>query len=298
MYRQSNTKNSLSIVPIIIWYNPETLGENIVIENINTYSAYFEKVIIVDNSKENNSALCSKISNSIYIPNYENLGIAKALNQGCQKAIEMNFEWVLTMDQDSMWADKESLLHFLFKTEELAKISDKNVSFSPSMINIYTKKEDIVLNKKENNYSNEKIVWTSGNIVKLSAWAKVGGYNESLFIDDVDHEFCYKLGEENYNIIRINDAYMNHSLGEHKEGRKYYILKSLGEHKGVRYYYMVRNCLYMRKRFPKFWKDYNRFYFLLKIVCSRILLLRFSDLIYIYKGIKDAKKNKYGKYLG
>ena len=37
-----------------------------------------------------------------FVFNSENLGIAKALNQGIEIAIKEKFEWVITMDNDSI----------------------------------------------------------------------------------------------------------------------------------------------------------------------------------------------------
>jgi glycosyltransferase involved in cell wall biosynthesis len=70
------------------------------------------------------------------MPNFKNLGIAKALNQGCKKALELNYDWALTMDQDSRWDDREDLLHYLDRTEKLFLYEDKNISFSPYMISL------------------------------------------------------------------------------------------------------------------------------------------------------------------
>lgn len=36
-----------------------------------------------------------------YIPLYDNKGLAVALNVGCRKAAQLDYEYVLTMDQDS-----------------------------------------------------------------------------------------------------------------------------------------------------------------------------------------------------
>lgn len=39
----------------------------------------------------------------IYIPLFENTGIARALNIGCEKALSDGFSWGMTMVQDSFW---------------------------------------------------------------------------------------------------------------------------------------------------------------------------------------------------
>ena len=44
---------------------------------------------------------------------------------------------------------------------------------------------------------------TSASLVPVSAWNDVGGFNEELFIDFVDHDFCAKLKEHGLSLIHI-----------------------------------------------------------------------------------------------
>ena len=45
----------------------------------------------------------------------------------------------------------------------------------------------------------ERVI-ASGNIINLQAWNKVGRFDNSLFIDEVDHDFCHRLTQEKYKI--------------------------------------------------------------------------------------------------
>ena len=62
---------------------------------------------------------------------------------------------------------------------------------------------------------------TSASLVPVSAWNDVGGFNEELFIDFVDHDFCAKLKEHGYRILQIGSVKLSHELGK---GKKYSIL--------------------------------------------------------------------------
>lgn len=269
-------KKSMRIAPVVIWFDPEKMGENIASENIKTYSERFLHVIIVDNSANNHMMLCSEITNAVYIPNYENKGVAAALNTGCQKALEMGFDWVLTMDQDSRWNDAENLSRYLMQAGQLFSEEEKNVSFSPNM-----KRGDKAPKKSDVEFENVQIAWTSGNLIKLDAWKDIGEFNEMLFVDEVDHEFCYRLRAAGYNIIKVNNAFMNHKIGRHK---------------GLRMYYIVRNVLYMKKHWPTFWMYYKRKSYLRNLFLKKAAGLKITDLFYMYEGIRDARNNKFGKY--
>jgi rhamnosyltransferase len=265
----------MKIVPIIIWYNPDKIVR--IKNNIEIYSNHFENVIIVDNSSYNNEHLLENINNALYYPNYENVGISKALNIGCERAVENGFEWVLTMDQDSSWSNTEELHRYIQIAEKLYLINTKNISFSPSM----KRMNEIIQKGNDESFQYTKIIWTSGNILNLKAWLDIGKFNEQLFIDDVDHEFCYRLRSRGYHLINIQHCYLNHEIGEHRD---------------VRMYYIVRNCLYMKKYWHEFWTEYNRFSYLVKLFIDKFIHIKIKDLYYMVKGLIHAKKGIYGKY--
>src|SRR5674476_528755 len=112
---------------IVIWYYP-TL-ENM--DNINSYIDNVHKLIIIDNSDVDNSALLSGFNNSkiLYIANKENRGMAAALNQGCRIGINSGAEWVLTMDQDSSFLEN-NLSAFIQYVNEYSDF-DKVAIFAP-----------------------------------------------------------------------------------------------------------------------------------------------------------------------
>ena len=86
----------MKLATIVVFYYPS--DDNI--KNINTYLDEVEKVFVVDNSDDDVIRLKStkKIE---YIKFYENKGIAQALNEGAKRARDLNFKWLLTLDQDS-----------------------------------------------------------------------------------------------------------------------------------------------------------------------------------------------------
>lgn len=288
----------MKIACVVIWYNPEKLGPNTAIQNILNYSEYFGHIFIIDNSNNNNNDLAVQIPNSVYIPNFKNLGIARALNQGCEKAMESGYDWVMTMDHDSNW-NKENLLLYLSESEKLALIDEKNVSFSPLLIgNKRSILSDIIHkiikeNKSKSNamYQFVDRVITSGNILKLAIWKLLDGFNVSLFIDEVDHEFCYRLRERGYKIIEIHTCSMFHNLGTNKR----YFFPHPCQHQGVRIYYIVRNMLFVKKNYYIYFIKFNYQQFLFSIMVE-ILFFHFSDYKYFYRGMKDGYNNILGKY--
>lgn len=287
----------MKLAAVVVWFNPD---QNCV-ENIKSYISLVDKIYIIDNSSKNNQFLIEKVSNSEkikYIANNENLGIAYALNIGCKMAVNSDFEWVMTMDQDSFWTENELKKYiFLIETKE----SDI-VSFSPNckiskkaaiMLQIYHK----IRNKKVNDecVSKEKLcdmVITSGNILKLKVWQEVNGFNNSLFIDEVDYDFCFKIREHGYKILKINEVNMEHSLGN----PRMYFFPCVSYHTGIRIYYINRNLIYML-HYHKQYAEKNG-YKIIKHwrVLELLFNLRLRDLIFLIKGRLDAKKGHFGSY--
>ena len=281
--------NVTNLACVVIWYNP-TIDA---VKNIQKYSIHFERIFIIDNSFSNNSNLAEKISNSTYLSNNSNLGIAKALNIGCNFALNNNFEWCMTMDQDSSWEHDELTLFF----SEIEKIDNQEImSFAPSHTNAIKSQVGYVIDSKKNgskhNFLFKNKVMTSGNLINLKTWNLVGKFNELLFIDEVDHEFCYRLNNSGFKICEFQNIFMIHTLGNVKRT----FLPRPCKHSGVRLYYIFRNILYIKKMFPFYYKIEKYRRYMTFAIIQKILEFKFKDLKYIHQGKKAFKHNNFGAY--
>jgi rhamnosyltransferase len=290
---------------IVIWYNPEKLGENTAIKNILTYSNSFAKIYIIDNSTEDNSKLANQVSNSRYIPNFGNLGIAKALNQGCEAAINDGYIWAMTMDQDSSW-DSKYIAEYTNEANRIYQTDNFVRSFSPDTVNqnevhsilgtirrrFLKKNNTEKKNDPENEFEYVDRVISSGNIINLEMWKTIGGFNNALFINDVDYDFCYRAIQSGYKIVKIHKCNMNHVDGE---PRWSFFPHAFWYHK-ERIYYLVRNKYYILKNHPQFARKYKYKTTIRRILFEKLFFLEFDDLKYILKGIVDGKHNIYGKF--
>ncbi|MGL5931835.1 MAG: glycosyltransferase family 2 protein [Cetobacterium sp.] len=277
-----------SICAVVVWYNPTKE----MIENIKSYINFVDKVYIVDNSNLSNINLLENIDSKKceYVSNLENLGIAKALNIACEKAIKEEYDWILTMDQDS-WFEQDGLEKYFGIVNK--KIKDVAI-FCP--VYKYTHNREILKTKKITLKEISKVI-TSGNLVNLDVYLKVGKYNEDFFIDQVDFEFCKKIEKQNKKIIEVGSIFLNHSLGDSEEkkflGKKILITN----HSPIRRYYMSRNILYMIKRYPEL-----RLKYLVFMCLEFIKIIFFEKNVYIKikyfrKGVLDFYCNKRNKFI-
>lgn len=140
---------------------------------------------------------------------------------------------------------------------------------------------------------------TSGNLVRTEVFNKVGLYEEKLFIDYVDHEFCLRLKKNNFKIFLVKNAFLYHKLGEISQ--KKILIKSVTftNHSYIRRYYITRNRIYV-------WRKYFHIapeWVIKDIIGSiketiKIILFESDKILKInmmIKGVFDSFKNKYGK---
>ena len=277
----------MKIPATVIWYNPT--NENI--DNIKTYLNHFEKLFIIDNSKSSNRGLAETLESIKVEYTYnkgKNLGISSALNLACEKAKKEGFSWILTMDQDSSF-DSEDVKEYL---KIFDQIQNNNIGIiSPNHI----LKNDIVKLEDNKMFIDTDHVMTSGNLLNLFVWEKVGKFDENLFIDEVDSEMCYRMIEKGYQIKQLNKIKMYHELGN-LEKRNFFFRKiSVLNHNYIRKYYIMRNKFYMFKNYKRYRLRYG--YYILsdffKVVVYEKDKIR--KLKFMFKGIKDFFQNKMGE---
>lgn len=277
----------MKLAAVIVLYNPEE--KNIL--NINHYLEEINKLYIVDNSDDKIERVKStkKIE---YIKLNENTGIAYALNLGAKKAIQENYKYLLTLDQDT----KINSQIIKEMKEYLIKNKDKKLG----LISPYQK-----VNCDEKLETKEKIedrieVMTSGNIINLDVYTKIGGFKDWLFIDCVDTDYCMNLHKNGYKVLRLNNILVEHELGHlviHKLFKKKYYCYN---HNPIRRYYIVRNNLYINAMYKDLYPEYCAW--LLKVQkgqVKRILVFeknKIKKLMMMFKGYQDYKKGIKGKY--
>jgi rhamnosyltransferase len=161
-------------------------------------------------------------------------------------AYDEGYAWLLTMDQDSYF-EQEEIEQYFSNFKELFYHQNKVGVVAPSFNKSQFAPGPAAL------YSEVPTVITSGSLMQLSLWQEAGGFCEKLFIDEVDHEYCYRLKEKGYTIVQFPNIFLCHRLGTTKTGG---YLGSVAKRERVihsprRVYFMVRNYLYVRRLYRK-----------------------------------------------
>lgn len=94
---------------------------------------------------------------------------------------------------------------------------------------------------------------SSGSLISLAALERIGGFDESLFIDYVDVEFGLRCQHAGLSSWIVKSATMTHAIGE---APLRFGPWSLPSHSGLRRRYQARNAILLMRRpwVPMIWK--------------------------------------------
>jgi len=282
----------MKIAACVILYNPNEP----VISNIQSYIHHLDKLYLIDNSESINTNLqevYNPLVNTIIIRNGINEGIAKRLNQACDLAIKNEFDYLLTMDQDSYF-DETSIAEYFQCIKNFDKI--ENIAMFGVNYESQTRKENC-------KHSSVKFLITSGSIINLNAYKHIGSFDENLFIDFVDMEYCFRSISNGYQIIRFSNIFMHHEIGEVTHKRSFKNLKSSTRsiHSTTRLYYMTRNFLYLNKKYKNQFREELKTYRkdLINRIKNKLLYhsARYKTLKSLFRAFKDYRNIRMGKQL-
>lgn len=287
----------MKLAGVVVLYNPNNEVKN----NINSYIDSLDVLYVVDNSPTNNSKKF-KGKKIKYIFNGGNLGIAAALNIGAKNAIKDGFEWLLTMDQDSCFdvSSIEQMIEFLEKMKK-DKFVKKIVNTEYEKIGLISPFHltSIEINNDPRGIDSPLNVMTSGNIINLKAYEKIGGFKDWLFIDAVDFDYCLNLRNYHYDIIRLNYIRLNHNLGNPVFKKVLFKQMYSLNHSPIRRYYMVRNRHYLNDLYKNDFPDYCKLELSrTKREAIKIILCennKIKKLRAMFDGYRDYKKGVKGE---
>lgn len=227
----------MNIAGVVILYHPDIQQ---LLENIQTYLSGLKQLYVYDNSETKSPGIeeaLNKINPAIQYKYFNvNEGIAKRLNQAMDQAALNQYDYLLTMDQDSSFkaGDFEKYKNMI-QSSTFDHVAQFGVNCQP----------DFTLPKDQPEEALTLI--TSGSILNLALTKNVGPFNEALFIDFVDAEFSYRVIQNGYSNLMFSNIVLIHALGTLVEGRGLSNFKKSMRiiHTPTRVFYIVRNGLHL-----------------------------------------------------
>lgn len=271
---------------IIVAYNPdERLQKNV--QNLSCCNI-LRDIIVVDNSTEESKIIqqISVLDKVTVISCHGNKGIAYAQNIGIAEAEKKKYKWALTLDHDTI-VDNRLLEKYY------AHIENNDCS---NIAILSTDYYDIGADKLAFNNGEPveaELVISSGSLINIDIFNKLGRMKEHYFIDQVDNEYCYRVLKNKYQIIVLPGSSMEHRLGNIKQVHVLGFKFHLYNQPPIRTYYRTRNCIY----FIREYKDISLTCKKMKSLCIDFIKLLFEDDTYrksveffrgIYHGLTDT----------
>jgi rhamnosyltransferase len=226
---------------VVILYHPD---QQQVLVNMESYLPYLEKLYIIDNTGTP-SIVPPSSEKVIYLVNSFNEGIGSGLNKAASLALAEGFSWLLTMDQDSYFEAPQAVSYFegaFPMIDSLKEIAIASPNHGPTPENMMEQLVEVTA------------TITSGSLIRLSVWEEVGGFDPGLFIDEVDHEYCYRVQLKGYKVVKAPFVQLSHQLGTLKM-RGYlgvFAKRPRIVHNPQRVYYMVRNFYAVRDKYRRY----------------------------------------------
>lgn len=241
---------------VIVTYNPNVFKFNELLVSI---QGQVDNIFIIDNNS-NDFNISSQQDKIHFLKLDSNVGVARAQNIGIKLSISKGSGFVVLSDQDTIYPSD-----YVKNMTETFDLCDSFGVISPLFNDIssdmglfgfdipgkfFWKRE---FPKKKLNMLNHSIA--SGMVIRSSLFINVGFFNEELFIDWVDFEWCWRVRRNNYYIVGNAEVIINHTLGDRFVN---FLNKRITVKENVdRYYYITRNSFFLAlfsKHLPVFYR--------------------------------------------
>lgn len=301
-----NSERCHDVAAVLVTYNPDL---EVLDASVEAVADQVSAVFIVDNGSVN---ICSDWLNRLkerlagrlhFLPQSINLGIGAGHNIGIRQAQEHGCAFVLLLDQDSQVSpDMVARLRLSYiKLSEGGilvgalgpRYRDSDNGALSQFVRVGFLGFTLLSCDSVNSVVEADFLVSSGSLLSVSTIESVGLMDESLFIDHVDTEWCFRAKAKGFHLFGVCDAVMTHTLGEQRKEIWFLRRRNVPFHSPYRYYYIFRNSisLYHRPYMPLSWKlaDIAR--------CLKMIIFfgltapnRFDCLRMMVRGIVDGLK--------
>jgi rhamnosyltransferase len=251
MNQRAPDLHGADVCAIVVTYHPDAAFQI----RLNSVSAQVGTIVIVDNgSADGERDMLSEAASDPKIDlvfNLDNLGVARALNIGIQRAVTLGYSWVLLLDQDSrvdpgMVRTLLGIQASFPDREQLAVVGSNYADVTkrtPGAIDDEALGDD---------WEEVEFVITSGSLLPLAAYFAIGPFREEFFIDYVDEDYCLRAKARGYRVIRSRKHLMSHAIGSPTLHKMFWVKKWTTNHSPDRRYYIARNNTVLLREYGNF----------------------------------------------
>jgi rhamnosyltransferase len=257
------------VVAVTVAFNPDTAR---LAAQLGALHGQVDEILILDNASDERveDALRGRLGDEPgatpvkFITLDRNEGVARGFNIGARHAAAIGARFVLLLDDDSVPAP-DMVARLLEGYRQGAALAGTVAAVGPRVNDPRDPREYPFIrlgwlhNPRVRCGGSRGIVAcdfliSSGSLVALDALQSVGEFDEPLFIDSVDLEWCCRARARDFALYGVCAACLDHRLGDRR--RVFLGFVQLVVHSPARIYYMTRNrfLLYRRPYMPLKWK--------------------------------------------
>lgn len=245
--------NKQKTVALVVGYYPDL---KITYNLLKSLSEQVDSLVLIDNGGSNDVYTFSKKQNiNIHYINLEkNKGLGYALNIGFEYAIDIEAKYVATFDQDS--SPPSNLISKLKQAH--IQLENKNINCAAVSPVFFDHRESIkkyfpfyiekagkiiaqIPEKSTDNLVKSDTLITSGMLIKADAWKNDLRYDDELFIDYTDTEWCFRARSKGYSLFGCFNVEMGHAPSDAPPLRIFGL--SFFHYSPLRRYYYFRNTI-------------------------------------------------------
>jgi len=234
---------------IVVTYFPDPDA----IKNLKRLSDLCDALIVIDNTPVKRKKEFPARSNVVVWNSSENIGLASGLNMGMKLAAEQGVEDVFLLDQDSRPPDHYFQEMLTFKSR-LTGATRRIAFYVPNFYDRNSKTfatfplldrfslRHITCRDMPSRMDNSALIAiTSGMLIPLETYHRIGPFREDYFIDFVDNEYCLRAGMLGYPVAVNCEIILDHAVGQRSVKNFCGLTIKPNHHPPIRKYYIFRN---------------------------------------------------------
>jgi rhamnosyltransferase len=243
----NDARYSDSIGIVTVFFNPSDAA----VESFVNLAGIYEQVVIANNGMSPQQLARLRVTpRLIVVGDGSNKGLAKGLNQAIEALFDLRqIKYIFMLDQDSLPTIDlaEKLTHSFVRLSESARLA----AIGPRITDVKAAAATAV---RDGGYSFVQGLATSGTLTSVAVVKSVGLLQEELFIDCLDHEWCFRARALGYEIAIDESISMLHDMGE--SGLSFFGTFKPVYRSPTRHYYIVRNTIVLLglRHVPLPWK--------------------------------------------
>jgi rhamnosyltransferase len=271
------------VAVVVVLYNPDAES----LAHVRELAGVWRHVFAVSNGITDAQRVeLAAIDGLSLIENPGNVGLARALNQGIELSLASTASFILLLDQDSrLPSGTIGLL-----VQGAKRLRDANVPVgcvAPRLVDRKAPEASV------GTPGEPLTVATSGSLLTREAVLAVGQMWDELFIDGIDHEWCFRARAKGFAVVLDREATLTHDMGEGgvRIGNRFRPI----HRSPFRHYHIVRNTLWLQSRsyIPLRWRLRE----LVKLAYRAPIYLLVSDdrketLLALFRAVRDGTFNR------